>query len=85
LEKNQSFVGKKMDVLVEGQGDGISVGRTYRDAPEIDGVVVIEGEAPVGEMVPVRINGAMVYDLSGTVESDSALVGADKGKMEAHD
>jgi ribosomal protein S12 methylthiotransferase len=85
LGKNQSFVGKKMDVLVEGQGDGISVGRTYRDAPEIDGVVVIEGQVPVGEMVPVRINGAMVYDLSGLVESDSALAGANKGKMEAHD
>jgi ribosomal protein S12 methylthiotransferase len=85
LGKNQSFVGKKMDVLVEGQGDGISVGRTYRDAPEIDGVVVIEGQVPVGEMIPVRINGAMVYDLSGLVESDSALAGANKGKMEAHD
>jgi len=85
LGKNQSFVGKKMDVLVEGQGDGISVGRTYRDAPEIDGVVVIEGQVPAGEMVPVRINGAMVYDLSGFVESESALVQANKGKMEAHD
>jgi ribosomal protein S12 methylthiotransferase len=85
LQKNQSFVGKIMDVLVEGKGDGISVGRTYRDAPEIDGVVVIEGEVPVGEMVPVRINGAMVYDLSGFVEPDSALVQANKEKMEGHD
>lgn len=84
LEKNQSLVGKKMDVLVEGQGDGISIGRTYRDAPEIDGVVVIEGQVPAGEMVPVRINGAMVYDLSGFVESDSALVQANKEKMEGH-
>ena len=84
LGKNQSLIGKKMDVLVEGQGDGISVGRTYRDAPEIDGVVVIEGEVPVGEMVPVRINGAMVYDLSGFVESEYASVQADKEKKEAH-
>jgi ribosomal protein S12 methylthiotransferase len=35
LEKNQAFAGKTLDVLVEGQGDGISLGRTYRDAPEI--------------------------------------------------
>jgi len=70
--------------LVEGQGDGISIGRTYRDAPEIDGVVVIEGQVPAGEMVPVRINGAMVYDLSGFVDSDSALVQANKEKMEGH-
>jgi len=37
LEKNQAFVGQTLDVLVEGYGDGIAVGRSYRDAPEIDG------------------------------------------------
>lgn len=65
LEKNQSFVGKTLDVLIEGQGDGISVGRSYRDAPEIDGMVVVEDELPVGEMIPVRITGGMAYDLTG--------------------
>jgi len=39
LEKNQAFVGKCLDVLVEGQGDGISLARSYRDAPEIDGLL----------------------------------------------
>jgi len=58
LERNQSFVGKTLDVLIEGQGDGISLGRSYRDAPEIDGMVIIEGEIPVGSMAPVRITGA---------------------------
>ena len=67
LEKNQEFVGKTLSVLVEGVGDGISLGRSYRDAPEIDGMVMIEGEVPVGEIVPVRITGAMVYDLVGVV------------------
>lgn len=67
LEKNQSFVGKTLDVLIEGQGDGISLGRSYRDAPEIDGLVIIEGELPIGAMVPVYINGAMAYDLTGQV------------------
>jgi ribosomal protein S12 methylthiotransferase len=65
LEKNQAQVGKTLPVLVEGSNDGLSVGRSYRDAPEIDGMVIIEGEQPVGEIVPVRITGAMVYDLSG--------------------
>lgn len=65
LEKNQSFVGKTLDVLFEGQGDGLSLGRSYRDAPEIDGLVIVEGSVPVGELVPVRITGAMSYDLSG--------------------
>jgi ribosomal protein S12 methylthiotransferase len=74
LAINQSLVGRTLDVLVEGcgrvlpNGDGISLGRSYRDAPEIDGMVVVEGELPVGEIVPVRITGAMTYDLSGTSE-----------------
>ncbi len=67
LENNQSFVGKKLDVLIEGQDQGISIGRTYRDAPEIDGLVIIEGKAPVGKILPVYINGAMDHDLSGTL------------------
>lgn len=65
LERNQSFVGKTLDVLVEGNGDGISLGRSYRDAPEIDGMVIIRGEYPAGEIIPITIDGAMVHDLSG--------------------
>lgn len=65
LQINQGYVGKNLDVLIEGYGDGISVGRSYRDAPEIDGMVLVEGKAPIGEIVPVRITGAMAYDLTG--------------------
>jgi ribosomal protein S12 methylthiotransferase len=65
LERNQEQVGKVLPVLIEGYGDEISVGRSYRDAPEIDGMVLVPGELPVGEIVPVRIDGAMVYDLTG--------------------
>jgi ribosomal protein S12 methylthiotransferase len=64
LRINQSYVGRTLDVLVEGRGDGISVGRSYRDAPEIDGLVLVEGDVPVGEIVPVRVTGAMTYDLT---------------------
>jgi ribosomal protein S12 methylthiotransferase len=67
LERNQSFIGKTLDVLIEGQGDGLSMGRSYRDAPEIDGLVIVEGIAPPGELLPVRITGALAYDLSGVV------------------
>jgi ribosomal protein S12 methylthiotransferase len=74
LERNQAFVGANLDVLIEGQGEGISLGRTYRDAPEIDGLVIIEGEIPVGEMLPVRITGAMPYDLSGMVETSRVVI-----------
>ncbi|HSG20768.1 MAG TPA: hypothetical protein VLA31_08375, partial [Burkholderiaceae bacterium] len=43
----------------------ISLGRSYRDAPEIDGLVIIPGHIPVGALVQAKIDGAMVYDLSG--------------------
>jgi len=74
LKKNQAYVGKQLDVLIEGQNEGISIGRSYRDAPEIDGMVIVEGEVPVGEMVAVRITGAMAYDLSGVVEADQEII-----------
>lgn len=67
LERNQSFVGQQLAVLIEGHGDGISIGRSYRDAPEIDGLVIVEDELPIGDIVPIRITGAMVYDLTGVL------------------
>ena len=67
LTRNQSLIGQTMDVLIEGQGDGISVGRSWRDAPEIDGLVIVEDEIEVGSMVPVRITGALTHDLTGTL------------------
>jgi len=73
LEKNQEFVGRTLPVLIEGFGDGISVGRSYRDAPEIDGLVIVPGELPVGEMVPIRIDGAMAYDLTGYPEGTDPI------------
>jgi ribosomal protein S12 methylthiotransferase len=78
LQNNQAQVGKTLDVLIEGQGDGISVGRSYRDAPEIDGMVVLEGELPVGEILPARITGAMTYDLSGVVETRRVILSPDQ-------
>jgi ribosomal protein S12 methylthiotransferase len=67
LQVNQSYVGKTLDVLIEGFDNGISIGRSYRDAPEIDGMVFVEGQAKIGEIVPVRITGAMAYDLTGSL------------------
>jgi ribosomal protein S12 methylthiotransferase len=86
LKKNQSFIGKTLDILVDGQGiaedeEGnpletiVSVGRSYRDAPEIDGYVIVEGELPEGEIVPVRITGATTYDLIATADlNDKQLI-----------
>jgi ribosomal protein S12 methylthiotransferase len=65
LQINQSWVGQELDVLIEGRQKGISIGRSYRDAPEIDGMVFVEGKAAIGTIIPVRITGAMAYDLTG--------------------
>ena len=79
LAKNQAQIGKTLDVLierkgeVEGSGEIISLGRSYRDAPEIDGMVIVEGDLPEGEIIPVHINGAMVYDLVGVPAFESDI------------
>ncbi|MCY4146741.1 MAG: 30S ribosomal protein S12 methylthiotransferase RimO [Chloroflexi bacterium] len=85
LQKNQALVGQTLDILVEGHGVGedeqgeaasgiISLGRSYRDAPEIDGYVLVEGELPIGEIVPARISGATTYDLIGSVDIGAPVV-----------
>ncbi|MFZ3070203.1 MAG: 30S ribosomal protein S12 methylthiotransferase RimO [Anaerolineaceae bacterium] len=70
LRKNQELKGRIMDVLIEGADPEhhILVGRTYRDAPEIDGLVIVEGVGEVGELLPVRITAAMQHDLYGKLE-----------------
>jgi len=65
IQINQSFVGQRLDVLIEGQDQEIAIGRSYRDAPEIDGLVLVEGKAEIGSIIPVKITGAMAYDLTG--------------------
>jgi len=75
LRKNQAQVGKMLEILVEGEGeiegsgDPLLLGRSYRDAPEVDGLVLVPGLTglPAGAMLEVFINGAMEYDLVGEV------------------
>jgi ribosomal protein S12 methylthiotransferase len=74
LARNQRLVGKTLPVLIEGHDKGLSFGRTYRDAPEVDGLVIVDGTLPVGEMVPVHIDGALEYDLTGSVETEPSLI-----------
>jgi ribosomal protein S12 methylthiotransferase len=77
LEVNQAQVGRHLDVLVEGQGDGLSVGRSYRDAPEVDGMVLLPGDLPVGCVVPAHVTGALEYDLIAEVDGDPAGAGCE--------
>ncbi len=70
LERNRRWQGHHLEVLVEGQGttdDGrdLVVGRSFREAPEVDGQVLAWGQAEVGSRVRVRITQATPYDLWG--------------------
>ncbi|MGH2350080.1 MAG: 30S ribosomal protein S12 methylthiotransferase RimO, partial [Chloroflexota bacterium] len=79
LERNQAFVGRTLEVLVEGKADESRataslgdrgggdqlIGRTFRDAPEVDGFVLFRGRAARGELVKVDIAAAGPYDLFG--------------------
>jgi len=63
LERNQAQLGKDLPILIDGAGEGISIGRTYREAPEIDGMVILPAELPVGEFILGQIVEAQEYDL----------------------
>jgi len=70
LARNQRWQGRTIQMLVEGQGksdDGapLVVGRSFRDAPEVDGQVFAWGTAPAGSFVNVRVTQALEYDLWG--------------------
>ncbi len=71
LAYHRTLVGRRIEVVIDepsaGYGEPAS-GRTYRDAPEIDGVVYVEGyDGPAGRFIEVEITEADVYDLYGRV------------------
>ncbi len=71
LKKNQAYVGKVVDVLIEQEHPetGKLIGRSARFAPEVDGLVHVKGNAALATIVPVKITRASAYDLYGSVVS----------------
>tara|TARA_B100000029_G_scaffold222301_1_gene220071 strand:- start:2687 stop:3976 length:1290 start_codon:yes stop_codon:yes gene_type:complete len=67
LERNESFLGKTLKVLVDESGEDVSVGRTEYDSPEIDNIVHIQGNAEKGTFMDVEIENANEYELIGTL------------------
>jgi len=77
LARNARWQGRTIRVLVEGQGEAddaapIIVGRSFRDAPEVDGQVFAWGTARPGDFVQVRVTQTLEYDLWGELLSDQA-------------
>jgi ribosomal protein S12 methylthiotransferase len=70
LAKNRGLVGREIEVMVEGAAPGRATrlrARTSAQAPEIDGMVLLSGEADPGEIVRARIERASTYDLHGRI------------------
>ncbi|MBQ1889889.1 30S ribosomal protein S12 methylthiotransferase RimO [Selenomonas caprae] len=74
-EVNQSFEGKELEVLVEGRDEeqpNICVGRSYREAPEVDGQVYVENDtdSKPGDIIKVRVLQGFTYDVVGEKLAD---------------
>ncbi len=67
FQQNQKCVGQVVDVLIEQENPrtGELIGRSARFAPDVDGLVYVQGSARLGSIVPVKVTDADVYDLYG--------------------
>ena len=69
FDKNETMKGRELYVFIEGKvsDENAYVGRTYRDAPDVDGYIFIntEEELMTGDIAKVRVTGAYEYDLIG--------------------
>ena len=75
LARNRGLVGRELEVMVEGEMPGRATrlrARTAAQAPEIDGMCLLKGEALPGEIVRARIERASTYDLHGQIISTVA-------------
>ena len=68
-ECNEALEGQELEVLIEGRDEEVQevvAGRSYRDAPEVDGLVYIEndGRSEAGDLVRVKVLAGFVYDIA---------------------
>lgn len=69
LARQQAQLGRMLEVLVDGYDptNRVTLARSYREAPEVDGYVLVRGRYEPGDRLWVRVTGAMPYDLEGRV------------------
>lgn len=74
FEKAEETVGKELFVLIEGSlpEENVYVGRSYKDAPNVDGYVFVRSDRTLmtGDFVPVQITGSSQYDLIGELKDE---------------
>ncbi|NTW71092.1 MAG: 30S ribosomal protein S12 methylthiotransferase RimO [Eubacteriaceae bacterium] len=70
----EEYIGQFFDVLIESESEGEYIGRTWMDAPEVDGVVYVQSSRPleIGSFCQVKITNAIEFDLIGEIEDESA-------------
>ena len=71
FDKNETLKGAELLAFIEGKvaDENAYIGRTYRDAPNVDGYIFIhtEEELMTGDVVKVKVTGAYEYDLIGEI------------------
>lgn len=67
---NRNCEGRTLKVLVDQERGGWLQCRSFRDAPEIDGIVRVKGEGRVGDFLDVRVKKGLAYDLIGEIEKE---------------
>ena len=67
LEKNESFIGKRLRVIIDESQGNVTVGRSEYDSPEIDNIIHIKGTAEVGVFHDIQIIEANEYELIGEI------------------
>ena len=74
MERGASLVGQTLVVMIEGKvcDEAAYVGRTYADAPKVDGYIFVQtGESLMtGDFVRVRVTESMEYDLIGELADE---------------
>ena len=77
FEKAECMTGQDVLVMIEGKvaDENAYVGRTYKDAPNVDGLVFVntDRELMTGDFVPVHITGSYEYDLIGEIKDENEL------------
>ena len=77
FEKAEGMTGQDVLVMIEGKvaDENAYVGRTYKDAPNVDGLVFVntDRELMTGDFVPVHITGSYEYDLIGEIKDENEL------------
>lgn len=71
---SESMVGRTLKVMIEGKipEDNVYIGRTYKDAPNVDGYIFVDADRELmsGDFVSVKVTGAKEYDLMGEIENE---------------